>query len=113
MTLVMANAVPGEDLAYNAWYEDYHIADTLTVPGNIAMRRGKLSARQLSPDNPHPAGYVVMVAMNTDDVAATTGETGLRSVGKSASGYMFNPRSPAVSNDRTIHVLEAKGPALL
>ena len=112
LTLVMANANPGQDEAYNAWYEDYHIADTLTVPGNVAMRRGKLSDRQIAPDNQHPAGYVVMVAMQTGDVVATTGETGLRSIGKSASGYVFNPRSPAVSDNRTIHVLEATGPAL-
>lgn len=109
LTLVMANANAGQDAAYNAWYEDYHIADTLTVHGNVAMRRGKLSPTQIAPANAHPAGYVVMVAMQTDDVIATTGETGLRSIGKSESGYVFNPRSPAVSDDRTIHVLEATG----
>ena len=113
LTLVMANANKGQDAEYNAWYEDHHIADTLTVPGNVAMRRGKLSDRQIAADNQHPAGYVVMVAMQTDDVIATTGETGLRSIGKSESGYVFNPRSPAVSDDRTIHVLEATGAGLV
>ena len=37
--VVLTNATPGDDDAFNAWYDHRHISDVLAVPGFIAAQR--------------------------------------------------------------------------
>ena len=53
--LVLSDATPGDDDAYNAWYDQVHLADVLSIPGLVAARRfaavpsvhGELPAREV------------------------------------------------------------------
>jgi hypothetical protein len=66
--LVMSDATPGDDDAYNAWYDDIHLADVLSVPGLVAARRfvalpsvhGELPA----------ARYLAIYEIDADDLDA-------------------------------------------
>jgi len=40
--LVMTNAVPGEDDAFNDWYDNRHLADVIAAPGFVGVRRYRL-----------------------------------------------------------------------
>lgn len=103
LTIVMANAVPGRDADYHRWYEDHHTPDVIATPGVAGVWRGRLGETQLEPGIPRPAGYVVLVAAATTDPQAMLAEMAARTLGTSASGVRYAPRSDAVSDDRTIH----------
>jgi len=102
LTIVMANAAPGRDADYHRWYEEHHTPDVLATPGVAGVWRGRLADRQVHPDTPHP-GYAVLVAAATNDPQAMLAEMAARTMGTSASGIRYAPRSDAVSDERTIH----------
>jgi hypothetical protein len=54
-----ANAVPGREAEFNAWYDDTHLGDVLAVPGMIAATRYELEPIERS-GPPAPAGYVAV-----------------------------------------------------
>jgi hypothetical protein len=37
--VVFTNPKPGEEAAYNAWYDDVHLGDVLDVPGFVSAQR--------------------------------------------------------------------------
>lgn len=41
--VVLTNPVAGKDKAFNAWYDDDHVADVLAVPGFVAAQRFRLA----------------------------------------------------------------------
>ncbi|WP_292685939.1 DUF4286 family protein [Novosphingobium sp.] len=41
--IVLTNSTPGDDAAFNAWYDDVHLPDVLAVPGFVAAQRFRLA----------------------------------------------------------------------
>ena len=41
--LVLSNAMPGRDEAFNQWYDAVHLEDVLAVPGVVAAQRFALA----------------------------------------------------------------------
>ena len=64
--LVMSDATPGEDDAYNAWYDDAHLADVLNVPGIVAARR--FAAVPSVHGELPPAPYLAIYEIDADDL---------------------------------------------
>ena len=40
--IVFTDAVPGQEAAYDAWYNDVHLADVADVPGVVSAQRFRL-----------------------------------------------------------------------
>ena len=82
--LVMSDATPGDDDAYNAWYDEVHLADVLSVPGFVAARRfvavpsvhGELPASR----------YLAIYEIDADDLDAVQ-----RALGAAAKGMDISP----------------------
>jgi hypothetical protein len=66
--LVMSDATPGDDDAYNAWYDDIHLADVLSVPGLVAARRF-VALPSVHGELP-PARYLAIYEIDADDLDA-------------------------------------------
>ncbi len=79
--VVPSAAQPGQDDAYNAWYDTTHLADLLAIPGVISGRR--FEPAEFSP-NPPPATYLAIYEIETDNPAAIFEEM----MRKSQSGEM-------------------------
>ena len=45
--MVLTNATPGTDAAFNRWYQQEHIPDLLRVPGVLSAQRFKVTPRQM------------------------------------------------------------------
>ena len=56
---------PGEDAAYNAWYDEVHVPDLLACPAVKSARRFK-AVQQKGLNNP----YVALYEIETDDLQA-------------------------------------------
>jgi hypothetical protein len=100
---IFANFVAGMEKEYHRWYDEIHIPEVTAVPGNVAMRRGRLSALQIEPARYCPGSDLVMCAQQTDDLAFTVKDFSARARGVSASGVAMAPRSKAGSIARTVH----------
>ena len=48
---VFTNCTPGDDAAFNDWYDNVHFPDLLKVPGVIACKRSCLAEPQMGNDN--------------------------------------------------------------
>ena len=48
---VFTNCTPGDDAAFNTWYDNVHVPDLLKVPGVVACRRMALAEPQMGNDN--------------------------------------------------------------
>ena len=48
---VFTNCTPGDDAAFNDWYNNVHVPDLLKVPGVVACKRSALSVPQTGNDN--------------------------------------------------------------
>ena len=46
--VVLTNCTPGDDAAFNAWYDTIHIADLLRIPGIVSATRAETVDTQLS-----------------------------------------------------------------
>lgn len=64
--LVMSDATPGDDDAYNAWYDDVHLVDVLNVPGFVAARR--FAAVPSVHGELPPAPYLAIYEIDADDL---------------------------------------------
>jgi hypothetical protein len=62
-------ARPGEDEAFNRWYDDVHVADVLTIPGFLSCQR----YRVVDPAASRPR-YVAAYEVESDDPQATLGQ---------------------------------------
>ena len=85
--LVMSDATPGDDDAYNAWYDDVHLADVLNVPGFVAARR---FAAVPSVHGELPAArYLAIYEIDADDLDAVQRAPERRGQG---DGHLTGPR---------------------
>jgi hypothetical protein len=101
--IILANFVAGMEREYHEWYDEVHIPEVSRVPGNVAMRRGRLWSQQIEPVRYCPGGELVMCAQQTDDLAFTIRDFAARALGQSVSGIAMAPRSKAGSFARTVH----------
>ena len=69
--VVPSSAKPGEDVAYNAWYDEVHLGDVCAIPGIISGRR-----YEPDPASPSPAeaNYLAIYQIETDDPGAVIAE---------------------------------------
>ena len=65
--VVLTNAAPGKEDAYNDWYTNQHIPDVLAIPGLVAAQRFTLSADQRAAP-PLPYKYLALYEIETDDL---------------------------------------------
>lgn len=66
--VVYSNPTPGQEDAYNDWYNNQHLKDVLAQPGYISARRFKLTDFKLDAAMPDPSHqYVAFYNMVTDD----------------------------------------------
>lgn len=65
--VVLTNAAPGKEDAFNAWYTHQHIPDVLAIPGVVAAQRFTLSGDQRA-QPPYPYKYLALYELETDDL---------------------------------------------
>lgn len=103
VSIILGNYVPGRYQEYQDWYENVHSMEVANVPGHVAMKRGELSSLQIEPRHYCPGDQLVMTAQQSDDLAFTITDFGMRAMGISPSGIAMQPRSSAGSTARTVH----------
>lgn len=71
--LVLTNPVPGQDEAFNEWYDTQHVPEVLDVPGVVAAQRYDLSEVTVPEDEELPAAlpppthrYLVIYELDRD-----------------------------------------------
>ena len=67
--MVRSNAKPGQEAAYNDWYNNVHLAEVLSIEGFNSAQRFALHETQVQADQPH--SYLALYEIATDAVAAT------------------------------------------
>ena len=84
--LVFSNCTPGDDEAFNQWYDEIHIPDLLRIPGVVGATRSHLAPQHLrvledgSMDICGPEGigadfgYLAVYELDTDDAPAVLRE---------------------------------------
>jgi hypothetical protein len=71
LSLVFADAAPGRDDDFNAWYGGHHLREALdNLPGLVAAQRYRLSPSQPARGVPAEWGYLTVYELDTDDVGA-------------------------------------------
>jgi len=71
--LVITNAVPGKEAAFNDWYDRRHIPDVLQVPGFVSAQRFRVSG-----ESTLPGPYIAIYDLETEDPSAVLAELGAR-----------------------------------
>jgi len=106
--IVQTNAFPGQEDAFNAWYDDVHLDDLLRIPGVTAARRSQLVEQvQMTTDETGlkltdakgidaKYKYLAIYELEADDPAALLEEI------KSRSNTPEMVISPAMSEAYTI-----------
>jgi hypothetical protein len=54
--------------AYNSWYDQHHVPDSLHLPGFVRGRRFKLAAEQLVPAKATDDGFDFVALYEVDDI---------------------------------------------
>lgn len=67
--LALTSPRQGDEEAYNAWYNDVHIPEILTVPGILSARRFK--TRIVNAPGGAQWQYAAVYEVETDDLRAT------------------------------------------
>ena len=67
--LVLANAEPGRESEFDAWYSERHVPEILRTSGFKSAQRFQLSAAQVSAE-PLPHRYVTIYELETLDIQA-------------------------------------------
>ncbi|MGD9879244.1 hypothetical protein [Reyranella sp.] len=67
LLLALTNSVPGQEDAFNDWYDAYHVQECLKVRGFKSCQRFKLTASQH--DQPRQA-YLALYELEGDDPKA-------------------------------------------
>jgi hypothetical protein len=89
--VVMSNAKPGMDEEYNAWYEQHHLPDLLSIPGVTGGERFRVKTFEGAP----PPEFKFLAIYELDgDPAGVLKESGVRN----ADGRMS--RSDALDSER-------------
>lgn len=104
--VVFTNAKPGQDEAFDRWYEGQHFPDVLRVPGFVAAQRFMLSDEQRSEDA-RAWKYMALYDIETDDIAAVLAELDRRlgtddmpatdAMADERMPFMFVPITPLIS----------------
>lgn len=89
--IVLTNATPGDDEAFNNWYSDTHIPDVLDVPGFVAAQRFRLIDHPMLPSPPYR--YAALYEVRKMDAEAAFAELNAR------AGTERMPLSPTLDND--------------
>jgi hypothetical protein len=103
VSIILANFVAGREPEYHEWYDKVHMPEVSRVPGQVAMKRGRLSRVQIAPVHYCPGSDLVFCAQQTDDLLFTVRDFSARARGVSPSGIAMAPRSSAGSVARTVH----------
>ncbi|MDB5446135.1 MAG: hypothetical protein JWQ97_1452 [Phenylobacterium sp.] len=77
--VVFTEAQPGQEAAFNTWYDSRHIPDVLSVPGFVAAQRFRVQPP--AGQTGGPQRYLALYEMETDDVGATMAELMARAGG--------------------------------
>jgi hypothetical protein len=98
---------PEHDDAYNAWYDDTHLADVLRVPGYTAAARYRISDAQAKGMEPQHR-YLSIYEVESDDISGAINML-LRSGREmvisehldlgTAAAYLYEEITPRVVND--------------
>ena len=110
---LLANCVPGHEVAYHRWYEDVHSVEVSEAQGYVGMRRGGLAAVQAPPVRHCPGDQLILGGLQTrpDALAADLKDFVDRAYGRSPSGVAWGERPGSASLARTVHIFEsAAGP---
>jgi hypothetical protein len=93
--LVFSNPSPGQEDAYNRWYDEEHLDEVLAVPGFVATTRYRLDDDQLEgqPECPHRYLAVYEYEGDTAEAMALLGD-------ELSSGRMALPESIAADQTR-------------
>lgn len=59
---------PEDDAAYNKWYDEHHVPDSLLMPGFVKGRRFKLATEQLLPHRATDSGFEYVTIYELDDI---------------------------------------------
>jgi hypothetical protein len=57
-----------DDAAYNKWYDEHHVPDSLLMPGFVKGRRFKLATEQLLPHRATDPGFEYVTIYELDDI---------------------------------------------
>jgi hypothetical protein len=101
--IILANFVAGMEAEYHKWYREVHMPEVSSVPGFVAMKRGRLSPVQMDPKRFCPGSDLVICAHQTDDLLFSIKDFSARAGGRSPSGIAMAPRSASGSVARTVH----------
>jgi hypothetical protein len=64
--IVFTNSEPGQDAEFNAWYDQHHLKEILTVPGFLWGQRLNLHPDQRPGQAPPPWRYAVLYESEGD-----------------------------------------------
>ena len=104
--VVFTEAQPGQEAAFNTWYDTRHLPDVLSVPGFVAAQRFRVQPPAGQAGGPQR--YLALYEMDTDDVAATMAELTARAGtpampmseamnGAAIQTFLVDPMGPKVS----------------
>jgi hypothetical protein len=103
--IVYNTAVEGNDAAFNAWYDNHHVPDMLTIPGFVSGQRGAAATLPRGGDLEPP--YIAIFRFRTDDMATLPQRcTGamphmtMEPVMAKAGGYTYLPHGKVLTNAR-------------
>lgn len=71
LLVATSNANPGEEDAYNAWYDSTHMGEMLAIPGVVSGKR--YDALPVSP-HPLPGSFLAIYELELDDPATLVPE---------------------------------------
>jgi hypothetical protein len=73
--LAMTNALPGQDVEFNRWYDERHLSDVMNVPGVVrALRLQAIDGLR----GPLSWNYVTLYELDTEDPAGLLQELSSR-----------------------------------
>ena len=78
--IVMSRPAEGREAEYNDWYQHFHLAQVVQIPGIRSARRYRL-ARKLVEGEAQP--YAAIYDIETEDIDAVLGELRARAGGAS------------------------------
>jgi hypothetical protein len=112
--IVFNTQVPGKEAAFNAWYNNHHLPDMLTIPGFVSGQRGKAPGFLPDPAKTEPP-YVaifrflpVNLAALSQNFTALVPHMEMEPVMAGADGYTYMPFGPVLSGDVIRAEREAK-----
>jgi hypothetical protein len=70
--MVLTNSVEGQDVEFNDWYDNIHLAEVLALDGFVSATRYKLSDSQLPADEMAPSQhrYAAIYELDTEPAQA-------------------------------------------